>query len=271
MNRYKKAFKKHLPAEFEQWKNRVKSGKGKVNAKQLMPHELVTPAQLNNDLTQLQWEALREHARTKGSLKGIMPVCDFSGSMHGIPHDVSMALGIMISELAEGPFANLMISFSESPTFFKFEGSSLKAKVEHARSSGVSQGFNTDIIRCFQVLLQKCLDAKVAPEDMPKKILILTDGQFDQQTTNCNLTAFQAIKVLYETKGYTPPVLVLWNLRGNVENVPVTKHESGAQLISGWSVNLLKSVLDGSSHKETTPEETMQKALSDERYSRIQL
>jgi hypothetical protein len=267
MNRYKKAFKKRMPELFDEWINRIKKGEGKVNAKMLMPHELVEHSQLSNELTQAQWNTLREHARTKGALSGVIPVCDFSGSMAGIPMDVSMALGIMISELAEEPFKDLMISFSESPHFFKFTGNSLADKVNHARSSGVSQGYNTDIIKCFTVLLQRCVTNKVSQDKMPKKVLIITDGQFDVQTTNCDKTAFQTIQIMYQEKGYTPPTLCLWNVRGNATSTPVTMHETGSMLISGWSVNILKSILEGGEFP--TPYSTMITTLSDPRYDRL--
>ena len=267
MNRYKKCFKKHLPEAYEAWKVRIVKGEGKVNASQIMPHELVTDAQLRNDLTQLQWQALREHARSKGSLAGTIPISDVSGSMAGIPMDVSIALGILISELAEEPFKDLLITFSESPAFFKFQGSTLAEKVNHFKRSGASQGLNTDIIKCFTLLLQRCHDNKVPPEKMPKRILVLTDGQFDQQTRNSNLTAFQTIRIMYNELGYQPPVMCLWNLRGNITNMPVTKHETGAMVISGWSPNLLQAVLNG--EDMPTPEAVMLKALNGERYARL--
>jgi len=212
MNRYKKAFKAHLPTEYEAWINRVKTGESKVNAKMLLPHELVSDSQLNNGLTQLQWNSLRESVREKGKFAGIIPICDFSGSMQGLPMDVSMALGIMISELSEEPFKDLMISFSENPTFFKFQGDNLATKVRHARSSGVSQGLNTDIIRCFTILLQRCQENKLTQTQIPSKIILLTDCAFDSQTRNSDLTSFQTIRKMYTEAGYKAPILVFWNI-----------------------------------------------------------
>lgn len=267
MMKHKKAFQKNMPKEYQEWLDRLKSGKGKVNAKQLMLHELVDNKNLADELTQHQWNTLREHIRTKGSLKGIIPIADTSGSMEGIPMLVSISMAIMISELAEEPFKDLMITFSSNPEFFKFtSNASLKQKVLEIRRSN-SIGLNTDIIKTFNTILSRCVNFKVKQENMPKKVLIITDGQFDEQTRNNDKTCFQNIKKMYQDAGYEVPILVLWNVNGSVTNVPVTKHETGTILISGWSPNLLKSIIE--STDLPTPMEVMLQVINNERYDRL--
>lgn len=281
MNRYKTTLEANIPIEYKAWIDQLKRGEAKVNTKMLMPHQLVTPNQLAHELTQLQWDSLRENTRTKGSLAGIIPICDFSGSMKGIPMDVAMALGVLISELAEEPFKDLVIGFSSSPQFYNFripsghsfhEGSSkahsLAAKVRHAQKSQACQGLNTDIIKCFTLLLEKCIDNKLTQEQIPKKIILLTDMAFDAQTRNSDSTAFHTIRKMYTEKGYTAPVFVFWNLRGTINPAqPVSQHETGSILISGWSPNLLESILDGTDI--STPLSTMQSVLNSARYARL--
>lgn len=269
MMKHKKAFQKNMPKEYQEWLDRLKSGKGKVNAKQLMLHELVDNKNLADELTQHQWNTLREYIKTKGSLKGIIPVADTSGSMEGIPMLVSISMAIMISELAEEPFKDLMITFSSNPEFFKFtSNATLQQKVLEIRRSN-SIGLNTDIIKTFNVILSRCINFKVTQENMPKKVLIITDGQFDEQTRNNDKTCFQNIRKMYQDAGYEVPTLVLWNVNGSVSNVPVTKHETGAILISGWSPNLLKSIIE--STDLPTPMEVMMQIINNERYDRLQL
>jgi uncharacterized protein with von Willebrand factor type A (vWA) domain len=201
MMKNKKAFERNIPEIYQNWISRLKQGKSKVNAKQLMIHELISDENIFHELTQFQWDTIRENIKSKGNLKGIIPVGDLSGSMEGLPMQVSIALSIMISELAEEPFKDLMITFSDEPNFYKFEGKTLLQKVSNINNSS-SIGLNTNLIKTFEIILQKCLDMKVSPENMPNKILIITDGQFDQQTTNNSLTCFDYIKKLYNEKGY---------------------------------------------------------------------
>ena len=268
MMKNKKAFKKNMPNEFAEWMSNLKTGKTKVNAKQLMVHELIELRNLADELTQHQWNAIRDHLKTKGSLGGVIPVSDVSGSMNGIPMQVSVALGIMISELAEEPFKDLMITFSSDPQFFKFEGKTLSDKVYSIHNSG-SIGYNTDIIKTFKVLLDRCVEYKLTQEKMPKKVLIITDGQFDEQTRNSDSTSFETIKRMYNSKGYEPPVLVLWNVRGNITSVPITKHSTGSILISGWSTNLLKSIMEATDLP--TPMDVMMQTISVPRYDCIKV
>ncbi len=117
MHQYKKTFEKHCPTEFNEWVNRVKKGESKVNVSQLMPHQLIEeiekkyspysnpPISISeNDLLQSQWDAIREKSRESGSFNKTLCISDCSGSMSGVPMQVSIALGILISELSEGDF-----------------------------------------------------------------------------------------------------------------------------------------------------------------------
>ena len=53
-----------------------------------------------------------------------------SGSMYGTPMKVSVALGILVSELSEEPWKGKLINFSENPQLQKLEGKSLKSKMK---------------------------------------------------------------------------------------------------------------------------------------------
>lgn len=266
MNNYKKAFEKHMPDEFEQWKSRISDGTGKINASLVPPHKLIKD--LDNSLTQIQWDALVADTKARGGLNSIVPVCDVSGSMEGIPMDVSISLGILISQVTAPPFNDAMITFSDNPTFYKFEGDTLKSKVHKIHYSG-STGLNTDIVKTFRVLLNKCVENNVSHDNMPKAVLILTDAQFDSQTRNSDKTSFSTIKKMYSDAGYPVPTLVLWNLSGAYNNVPFTKHESGAILISGWSPKLLSTIIK--SGLDVNPEDAMVSVLNDPMYDRLSI
>jgi len=74
---------------------------------------------------------------------------------------------------------------------------------------------------------------------------------------------FEEIDKKFRIAGYKRPQIIFWNLNSkNVDNYPVQIGESGTALISGFSPNILKSVLGGG----ISPEKVMLKTLNDKRY-----
>jgi hypothetical protein len=65
----------------------------------------------------------------EGSTERILPVCDVSGSMMGLPMDVSIALGLYISERNEGIFKDAFMTFSKTPTMEYVQGDTLKERM----------------------------------------------------------------------------------------------------------------------------------------------
>lgn len=51
----------------------------------------------------------------KGKLKNCLAICDVSGSMSGTPMEVSVALGVVVSELSVEPWKGKLITFSKNP------------------------------------------------------------------------------------------------------------------------------------------------------------
>ena len=117
MKRLKKAFEKHQPEKYAVWRNALKLGYTKVNAKQLHPHELVREMRSKNisdPVTEAQWKILAEEVHKLGSLKDAVVVVDTSLSMcspNYIPLDVAIAMGMLISDMVQGPFHGHVITF----------------------------------------------------------------------------------------------------------------------------------------------------------------
>jgi hypothetical protein len=44
--------------------------------------------------------------------------------------------------------------------------------------------------------------------------------------------------------GYTLPKVIFWNVNGSIESIPVKSHDSGSILISGFSAELLKDLIN---------------------------
>ena len=68
----------------------------------------------------------------------------------------------------------------------------------------------------------------------------MSDMEFDRCT---NGTAFNTLQSRFEAAGYQLPKVVFWNINARMGNVPVTQNQENVALVSGFSPNLLKSVL----------------------------
>jgi hypothetical protein len=49
---------------------------------------------------------------------------------------------------------------------------------------------------------------------------------------------------MFEEAGYILPKVIFWNVNGSIDNIPVKAHESGTILVSGFSAELLKDLID---------------------------
>ncbi|XVE90060.1 hypothetical protein DITRI_Ditri20bG0046500 [Diplodiscus trichospermus] len=130
MKFYKEKFMKHDKKRFSKYLEDVKAGKSTIAAGALLPHEII--ASLYDDhgeeVAELQWRRMVNDLQQKGKLRNCMAICDVSGSMRGIPMEVSVALGILISELSEEPWKGKLITFSAHPELQLVKGQNLKQK-----------------------------------------------------------------------------------------------------------------------------------------------
>lgn len=106
MQNYEELFLKHGEERFGEYLDSVKSGKQKIAAGALLPHEIIKSLKYGDDnqVSELQWKRIVGDLCTIGKLKNALAICDVSGSMHGTPLDVSVALGLLVSESSEDPW-----------------------------------------------------------------------------------------------------------------------------------------------------------------------
>jgi len=267
--RYAQAFHKHDGIRYGSYITNVMEGKEKMNASVLFPSDLVhkitafTWDKEDNTLAyDAMWKSLPNYM--EGCKERILPVCDVSGSMMGQPMEVSIGLGLYISERNEGPFKDLVLTFSEKPQFHNIVGNTLSERVVNLRSA--DWGMNTDLAKTFTVLLDRAVAGKVSQEDMPTKLLIISDMEFD---VACGIrTNFEYIKDLYAHCGYEMPGIVFWNVNGRPGNVPVKANTLNTALVSGYSPSIIRSVLGGD---DLSPLAVMLKTIDNERYKCITL
>ena len=264
MNKYNKAWYRNDKERFEKYIADVKSGKSKINASVIFPHDIIKHGLDNKRLNEAQitqWNNLPNYLG--GTINSIIPVCDVSGSMgcamKGLPLQISVALGLYISERNFGPFKDAFITFSESPQLQYLKGN-INERIRQLEDA--DWGNNTNLVGVFELILRKAIDTNAPQEIMPKTILVISDMEFD---SCAKLTNYETIKQAYKVSGYECPNIVFWNVNGRTNNVPITVNDQGVALISGASPSIIKSVL----YNEIDPITIMNKTLDTERYSII--
>ena len=271
---YRKSFMKHDIERYHQFMLSAVKLENKVNASALYPYEIaekVREAYGNVDPTeelvlQALWQNLPDYMEGK-SFKGLV-VADTSGSMmmslgNVRPIDVSISLAIYIAEKNAGVWKNKFITFSENPEMQTIIGDTIVDKIKNL--SKAEWGFNTDLIAVFKSILKAAKADSVAPEDMPEKIFIISDMQFDQACNSNTRTNFEQIKKNYAKYNYKMPDLIFWNVNGSA-NVPMTIHDTGTCLVSGCSPSILNAVLSG---EVISPIDILKQAVYTERYDLI--
>ena len=220
---------------------------------------------------------------------------DVSGSMSGDPMNVSIGLGILISEICNEAFRDLVLTFSESPEFHNLSGiEGFVNKVSYM--SDASWGMNTNFEAAMNKIASVIETNNLSQKDIPD-ILCISDMQFDQacpaynssyygQSSNpaYKSTALTNIKKLFHDLGlkmygepFTSPNIIFWNVRAT-SGFPAKSDDEGVVLMSGYSSSLLKFVLSGEMSdeveedgtvKKITPAEMLQKVLSESKFNII--
>lgn len=263
---YRKAFGKHDATRYQAYLNAVEKGEAKINAGTLYPYDIVHEYLFKNsgrDKTiDLQWNALPNYM--EGEKFNGLVVADTSGSMYGLPMSVSVSLALYIAERNESPvWKNKFITFSSQPTLQVINGGTVGERIRNL--SRAHWSMNTDLVAVFKTVLDSAVKHSVPVEDMPQKLIIVSDMQFDMACKSNKRTNFEQIQKLYRKAGYEMPQLVFWNVNSH-SNVPIQAHDTGTALVSGCSPSILKAVL---TDKVITPVDVMRDAVYTDRYDLV--
>lgn len=261
MNKHRNVFLKRDADRYTDYIADVQAGKQKINAGVLFPHQLYQAINRgeNANAVEAQWNALPDYMAD--STERIIPVCDVSGSMEGLPMDVSISLGIYISERNEGLFKDAFITFSSSPEMNYLKGS-LSERMRQLQRSG--WGYSTNLQATFDLILNSAVRESLPESEMPTKLLIISDMEFDE--ADRDRTNLDVIRQKYSNAGYKMPEIVFWNVNGRMGNVPASANDSSIGLVSGFSPSILKSVLKGEIY---SPQQLMLDTVDSARYSCI--
>lgn len=287
MKNYTDIFLHRDNERFRKYLENVKTGDAKIAAGALLPHEIISSLKRGSGaaiVAELQWKRMVDDLLKKGKLTNCIAVCDVSGSMLGTPMEVSVALGLLVSELSADPWKGHVITFSALPELHLIEGRDLRSKTEFIRN--MNAGFNTNFQKVFDKLLEVAVSEKLSEDDMVKRVFVFSDMEFDQASSDPWETDYEAIERKFRGCGYEKvPEIVFWNLRDS-SSTPVTANQKGVALLSGFSKNLLTLFLEEggvikpedvakktSDTKATDggldPEGTMEAAISGELYQKL--
>ncbi|MED6126284.1 hypothetical protein PIB30_076884 [Stylosanthes scabra] len=268
MKFYKEKFLKHDKERFEKYLKDVKSGKSTIATGALFPHEII--ASLGDgdggEVAELQWRRMVSDMLSKGRMKNSLAVCDVSGSMCGVPMEVSVALGLLLSELSEEPWKGKVITFSANPQLHLIQGDDLSSKTDFIRR--MEWGMNTNFQRVFDRILEVAVNGKLKTDQMIKRVFVFSDMEFDRASTSPWETDYKVITRKYSEKGYgnAVPQIVFWNLRDS-RATPVPSTQQGVALVSGFSKNMMKLFMD--SDGDINPEASMEAAISGPEYQKL--
>lgn len=273
---YRTAFEKHNPVGYQEWLNDVLDGRAKINVGQLQPHELsakyIDGCAEIDEFTEAQWNQMIDEMVQNNEFKSCVAMPDMSGSMSGLPMNVAATLGILVAKVAHkqnSQFGNMVISFSEKPSFIDLDKCNTLHECVNVLMRGESNGFNTDLHRAFALMIDKALLNNVPSAAFPEKIIIFTDMQFDEAIDCCgnSSTLIDLLDELFDSSPYKRPDIVCWNLR-NTGNVSCTSETNGVALVSGFSKDTFNNIINNS---VMTPYDVMRQSIDDERYARLQV
>lgn len=250
----------------------------------VMPHELVIALRGEDRedsdtvrMIQAQWESIRRDILEKGTgqLRRIVPMSDVSGSMEGIPMEVSIALGILISEVNHPAFRDHVMTFHTNPSWVRLPaGGSLFAKDIQMRRA--PWGGSTNFKGAMDLILRRMVEHRVPVGEEPEDLLVLTDMGFDMACSSTNtqtlLQSFQDSFVREGEKlwgagnGWKMPRIIIWNLRDQYKDFHAQATTKGVLMVSGWSPAILAALQSPEGIAAQTPLEGLRAILDAERY-----
>lgn len=261
MSNYARSFSKRDGVRFSEYMQKVEKGEAKINASTLFPYDVLLSLNKNAEsVVNAQWNALPNYY----SDENILVVADVSGSMGDFrsktlcPIHASISLAMYTAEKNTGLFKDHFITFSSKPKLQKLSGT-FTNRVNQLQQA--EWAMSTDLVAVFELLLTKAVKHSLTDQDLPTKIVIVSDMEFNHAVTN--ISNFNEIKRQYESHGYTIPQLVFWNVNGRAGNVPVKMNDKGVALVSGYSPSIIPSILGES----ISPMAVMLKTLNVERYN----
>ena len=280
MFKYRRAFMRNDGERYGAFMEKVQKGEAKLHTGTLLPYEIVEPCLYTggwwNDhcfmlpmsdgeklALNATWAALEDFATDENALA----VVDTSGSMYcqnsPVPASVALSLGLYFAERAKGPYRNHFIEFSANPELIEIKGDTFADRLRYIAS--FCQVANTNLEAVFDLILDAAVNNNVPQSELPGKLYIISDMEFDSCVSGSKLTNFENAKRKFARYGYELPQIVFWNVASRNRQQPVTVNDRGVALVSGCSPRIFSMALDG----ELDPWRYMLSVIDTERYAPI--
>lgn len=268
------------------------AGRARINgSKTVFPHEVVKKAWIEHeDLTaeervQLSalWRAMVTETAAGGGLGRSIMMCDFSGSMQSagragdLPYWVSMALGILGSQVVTGAFRGRMMTFESEPAWHRYpvgaDGgpADLFACLDTLREH-MPVGYSTNFELAMNLVLRTLEEEGVSPGQELENIIVLTDMGWDAAAGLAEgrwETLLESFQRRFQERGWIAPRIVIWNLAAQYSSDHhATADTPGVALLSGWSAAQFK-VLQNEGPRSLTPLEVLRIELDDPVYDPV--
>ena len=270
--KYRKAFIRNDEDRYISFINKVSEKPGLLNTSTLTPYDIIAPV-INSmgaeiDMRERKamdatWKSLEDFTGSDNALV----VVDGSGSMYcgtkTLPAAVAQSLGIYFAERNRGAFKNNFITFSTNPRLIEIKGKDIVEKVRYCMS--FNECSNTDIEKVFKLILRTAVNNRIRQSEMPSKIYIISDMEFDMCTGKPDATNFENARERFGQYGYRLPEVIFWNVNSRNTQQPVTKNELGVALVSGCSPQIFKMLKEG----KLEPYKFMLSVLMSKRYESI--
>ncbi len=269
--KYRQAFIRNDEARYNAFIKRAEEDPSVMHTATLTPYDVIAPIISKKILClgerramNATWNALENYAGAENSLV----VVDGSGSMYWgngpiRPAAVAQSLGIYFAERNTGAFHNHFITFSTNPRLIEIKGKDIVDKVRYCMS--FNECSNTDLAKTFNLILKTAVKNRLKQSDMPEKLYIISDMEFDWCAGNAESTNFEHARAEFARHGYRLPQIVFWNVNSRNCQQPVKMNDRGVALVSGCNPQIFSMLKEGN----LEPYKFMMSVLSSERYERI--
>ena len=248
MFKYRAAFVRNDGERYGEFIHKVTKGEAKLNAKTLMPYELIDPflnyggmrsvSAEEREVLNATWASMPDF----GGDENAIAVVDTSGSMYCTsnprPASVALSLGLYFAERNKGIFHNHFIEFSRDAKLIEIKGSTFADRLRYVAS--FNEIADTNIEAVFDLILTAAVKHRIPQED-------------------------ENAKRKYAHFGYKLPDVVFWNVQSRNRQQPVTMNEQGVALVSGCTPRLFSMVASGN----IDPYSVMMDVIGSERYEKI--
>jgi hypothetical protein len=287
----------------------VKAARGEAvvhGADTVFPHELLKKVVRNHlgsgpekDSICAVWNSMVAKAHEGGGLGRSLAMCDFSGSMQSssngdTPYWVSMAIGLLISEVTTDEFKDTFLTFDSQPTMHTLAKGDIFQRVASI-SSSLGQGTSTDFQKAMELVLGRLKATRCAPGKEPENLIVLTDMAWDQACGSHESSSYTGNRYRHHVKteewqthveairesfkragedlwgegmGWKMPTIVIWNISADCTDFHATADTEGVIMLSGWSPSLFK-VLQTDGVVSWTPLQALRTQLDDSRYDPV--